>query len=71
MSRILPAPTAARLNSEIVGALGAPEMKSKLDENGMAVIGGTPEDFRALIVDGIARYGAIIKVAGVKPPLPA
>jgi tripartite-type tricarboxylate transporter receptor subunit TctC len=63
----LPAPTAARLNSEIVKALGAPEVKSKLDENGMAVIGGTPEDFRALIVDGIARYGAIIKAAGVKP----
>ena len=63
----LPAPTAARLNSEIVKALGAPEVKSKLDENGMAVIGGTPEDFRALIVDGIARYGAIIEAAGVKP----
>jgi tripartite-type tricarboxylate transporter receptor subunit TctC len=63
----LPAPTAARLNSEIVKALGAHEVKSKLDENGMAVIGGTPEDFRALIVDGIARYGAIIKAAGVKP----
>src|SRR5215510_14173364 len=63
----LPAPTAARLNSEIGKALGAADVKSKLDENGMAVIGGTPEDFRALIVDGIARYGAIIKAAGVKP----
>jgi tripartite-type tricarboxylate transporter receptor subunit TctC len=63
----LPAPTAARLNSEIVKALSAPEVKSKLDDNGMAVIGGTPEDFRALIVDGIARYGAIIKAAGIKP----
>lgn len=63
----LPASTAAKLNSEIVKALGAPDMKSKLDDNGMAVIGGTPEDFRALIVDGIARYGAIIKAAGVKP----
>jgi tripartite-type tricarboxylate transporter receptor subunit TctC len=63
----LPAPMTARLNSEIVQALLAPDMKAKLDETGMAVIGGTPEDFRALIVDGIARYGAIIKAAGVKP----
>jgi tripartite-type tricarboxylate transporter receptor subunit TctC len=63
----LPAPIVARLNSEIVKALAATDMKAKLDENGMAVIGGTPADFRALIVDGIARYGAIIKAAGVKP----
>src|SRR5262245_63729174 len=60
-------PIAARFNGEIVRALGATDMKAKLDENGMAVIGGTPEDFRNLIVDGIARYGAIIKTAGVKP----
>jgi hypothetical protein len=33
----------------------------------MAVIGGTPQDFKALIVDGIARYGAIIKAAGIEP----
>jgi len=63
----LPAPIVARLNSEIVKALAATDMKAKLDENGMAVIGGTPADFRTLIVDGIARYGAIIKAAGVKP----
>jgi tripartite-type tricarboxylate transporter receptor subunit TctC len=33
----------------------------------MAVIGGTPEEFAALIADGIARYGAIIKAAGIQP----
>jgi len=63
----LPPPMAARFNGEIVTALGAADMKAKLDENGMAVIGGTPEDFHNLIVDGIARYGAIIKTAGIKP----
>jgi len=63
----LPAPMAGRLNGEIVKALGAAEVKAKLDENGLAMIGGTPEDFRALIADGIARYGAIIKAAGIKP----
>ena len=63
----LPAPMAGRLNGEIVKALGAAEVRTKLDENGLAMIGGTPEDFRALIADGIARYGAIIKAAGIKP----
>jgi len=63
----MPAPVAMRLNSEIVKALNAPDVKARLDENGMAVIGGTPEDFRVLIADGIARYGAIIKAAGIQP----
>src|SRR5215813_6431248 len=61
----LPAPVAIRLNGEIVSALNAPDVKARLDENGMAVIGGTPEDFRVLIADGIARYGAIIKAARI------
>ena len=38
-----------------------------VDDYGMAVIGGTPEDFKALIEDGIARYGAIIRAAGIQP----
>ena len=52
---------------ETVKALNAPDVLPRLNENGMSVIGGTPEDFRALIEDGIARYGAIIKAAGIPP----
>jgi tripartite-type tricarboxylate transporter receptor subunit TctC len=63
----LPAPITARLNAETFRALTAPDVLPKLNDNGMAVIGGTPNDFKALIVDGIARYGAIIKAAGIEP----
>jgi tripartite-type tricarboxylate transporter receptor subunit TctC len=63
----LPAPITARLNAETFRALNAPDVLPKLNDNGMAVIGGTPNDFKALIVDGIARYGAIIKAAGIEP----
>jgi tripartite-type tricarboxylate transporter receptor subunit TctC len=35
--------------------------------NGYDVIGGTPQQFADLIKDGIARYGAIIKAAGIQP----
>jgi len=63
----LPAPMVVRLNSEITKTLVTPEVKAKLDENGLSVIGGSPEDFRALIIDGLERYGAIIRAAGIKP----
>jgi tripartite-type tricarboxylate transporter receptor subunit TctC len=63
----LPAPIVARLNGEIKKTLAAADVKARLDENGLSVIGGSPEDFRALIVDGLSRYGAIIRTAGIKP----
>jgi tripartite-type tricarboxylate transporter receptor subunit TctC len=62
----LPTPMVTRLNAEIVTALNAPDVLPKLRDNGMAVLGGTPADFKALIDDGIARYGAIIKAAGLQ-----
>ena len=63
----LPREIVTRLNAEMVKALNAPDVVAKLDDNGMSVIGGTPEQFAALMQDGIARYGAIIKAAGIQP----
>jgi tripartite-type tricarboxylate transporter receptor subunit TctC len=55
-----------RLNIEMVKALNASDVRSKLEDNGMTVIGGTPEQFGALMQDGIVRYGAIIKATGIQ-----
>jgi tripartite-type tricarboxylate transporter receptor subunit TctC len=63
----MPRDIVARLNAEIVKAINAPDVSAKLEESGMAVIGGTPEQFAALMQDGIARYGEIIKAAGIQP----
>jgi tripartite-type tricarboxylate transporter receptor subunit TctC len=63
----LPREIVTRLNAEMVKTLRAPDVVSKLEDNGMAVIGGTPDEFAALMKDGIARYGAIIKAAGIQP----
>jgi tripartite-type tricarboxylate transporter receptor subunit TctC len=63
----LPREMVTRLNAEMVKALKAPDVVGKLEDNGMAVLGGTPAEFAALMQDGIARYGAIIKAAGIQP----
>jgi tripartite-type tricarboxylate transporter receptor subunit TctC len=63
----LPALIVARLNGEMVTALNAPDVRGKLEDNGFAVIGGPPERLAALMADGIERYGAIIKAAGIQP----
>jgi tripartite-type tricarboxylate transporter receptor subunit TctC len=63
----MPPEIVARLNREIVKGLNAPDVLPKLEELGYTVIGGPPEQFAALIPDGIARFGAIIKAAGIQP----
>ena len=60
----MPPEIVARLNREIVKGLNAPDVLPKLEDLGYAVIGGPPEQFAALIPDGIERFGAIIKAAG-------
>ena len=63
----MPEAIVTRLNGEMAKALKAPDVEAKLDAVGLAVIGGSPAAFGALIKDGIERYGAIIKDAGIQP----
>jgi tripartite-type tricarboxylate transporter receptor subunit TctC len=63
----LPEPIVTRLNAEMGKALGEPEVAKNFEANGYAPIGGTPQQFADLLKDGIERYGAIIKAAGIQP----
>ena len=63
----LPRPIALRLNAEIMKAVNAPDVRPKLDDGALSVIGGSPEDFAALIKRGFEIYGKIVKAAGLRP----
>ena len=63
----LPQPIVTRLNTEMAKALGAPDVVQNFEANGYAPIGGSPQKFADLLKDGIERYGAIIKAAGIQP----
>ncbi len=63
----MPPDVVTRLNAEIVKAVNAPDVVAKLQDNGMAVIGGSAEEFGARMREGIIRYGEIIKAAGIQP----
>ena len=62
----MPEPVVARLNAELVKALNIPEVKSKLEDSGYRVVGGTPEEFGKRMRDDIAFYGPIFKSVGVE-----
>ncbi|MGH8616311.1 MAG: Bug family tripartite tricarboxylate transporter substrate binding protein [Burkholderiales bacterium] len=56
----------ARLNREIVAILQTPEMKDNARAEGSTINGGTPEQFRATLKAELAKYGKLIKEAGIK-----
>lgn len=62
----MPEAVVARLNAELNRALSVPEVKSKLEDNGYRVVGGTGEAFGKRIRDDIAFYGPIFKSVGVE-----
>ncbi len=67
VARGTPGPIVARINSEIDKILNAAEMRGLMEQNGYSVIGGPPEKLRDLMVDGIARFGEMVKAAGIEP----
>jgi tripartite-type tricarboxylate transporter receptor subunit TctC len=62
----MPQTAVAKLNAEINKALQSPELKQRLNDQGATVLGGSPEQFGALIKTDIARWAPIIKESGAK-----
>ena len=56
----------ARLNTEIVKALNAPDVRERFAAQGTEAMGGTPGEAAAFIRSEIERWGPVVKKAGVK-----
>jgi tripartite-type tricarboxylate transporter receptor subunit TctC len=61
-----PKDVVARLNAEFNKVLKQPELRKKLSEEGADPVGGTPEQFAALIKDDIVRWGKVVKDSGAR-----
>jgi tripartite-type tricarboxylate transporter receptor subunit TctC len=55
-----------RLNTELVRIMHSPELKEKLAATGTDPLTSTPEEFAAYIQREIAKWGDVIRKAGVK-----
>lgn len=56
-----PRPIIDRLNSEVVRALAAPEIKERLATSGMEVSPTTPDALGAMVKNDLSKWGPIIK----------
>jgi len=61
-----PASVVDRLNREIVKILHNPEIRERLLAQGLEPVGGTTQQYAAHLKDELAKYGRIVKAAGIK-----
>src|SRR6266700_1240654 len=55
-----------RLNAEIRRIMQTPDLRARLDNEGAIPAAGSPEEFAAFIASEIARWGAVLKRAGIE-----
>jgi len=61
-----PAAVITRLNQDTVKALQTAELKEKLSGLGLEAVGGTPQQYAAHLKEELAKYGRIVKAAGIR-----
>jgi tripartite-type tricarboxylate transporter receptor subunit TctC len=59
-----PAPIVQKLNSEIIKAMRAPDVKSRIEAAGYDIVGSTPAELDAFIKTEIVRWGKVVKDSG-------
>jgi tripartite-type tricarboxylate transporter receptor subunit TctC len=57
----------ARLNREFNAVLQQPEVRQRMENSGLQITGGAPEDFAAILKRDYDKYGAALRAAGVRP----
>ena len=61
-----PAAIIAKIHDEIVNVLAQPEVRRRLDDLGIDLIGGSPAEFAAAIASETPQWAKLIKAAGIR-----
>ena len=61
-----PASAIERLHGDIVKILAQPEFRERLQAQGFDLVGSSPEAFRAAIRSEIAKWGRVVRDAGIR-----
>ena len=62
----VPPEIVAKVNGEVARILNSPELKAKLNSQGIEVLTNSPADFARFVREDNARWGKIIREAGIK-----
>jgi tripartite-type tricarboxylate transporter receptor subunit TctC len=56
-----------RMNEVARQAINSPEVRKRLESEGLQLAGNTPEEFAAFVQSEIKRWGEVVKYSGAKP----
>jgi len=62
----LPAAVVSSVNSELNKALNSPDLRKKLEDQGLTIRPGTPEQFGQLMRIDIEKWGRVVKASGAR-----
>ena len=62
----LPPAVVTGFNAELLKALASPDLRKKLEDQGLTVKTGTPEQFGQLIRTDIDKWGRVVKASGAR-----
>ena len=62
----IPKPVLVKVNAEVARVLRSPEAIKIFERDGADVVGGTPEQFSAVLKAEIAKWSKVAKAAGIK-----
>jgi tripartite-type tricarboxylate transporter receptor subunit TctC len=57
----------AKINDGFNKGLHDPSVRTRMDNLGINLAGGTPQDFQRHIATEMDKWGAVVRKAGVKP----
>jgi tripartite-type tricarboxylate transporter receptor subunit TctC len=61
-----PAAVIGRLNRELVRIMQSGDIKEKMTAQGVEAVGSTPQQYSAHLKEELAKYGRIVKAAGIR-----
>ena len=64
---MMPPALVKRMNAELIKAINAPDVTSRINASGLQAISSSPQDFVKTIRDDTLRFASIIKAAGIVP----
>jgi tripartite-type tricarboxylate transporter receptor subunit TctC len=62
-----PKPIVTKMHADIVRMLALPDVRDKLEVQGVEIVASTPDQFAKFIREEISRWGKAVKLSGAKP----
>lgn len=62
----LPAALTERIQADAVRALTSPDVRTRIEDQGLTAVGSTPAQFAEFLSAELRRWGEVVRAAGIR-----